>query len=78
MQCLLNVSTLYFRKFFLDAIPMTGTVNSLKLMVQLLVTKEVTGIEADMWLTTLAFIQQPTMDMIAEVKVIPEFLSILC
>ena len=53
---------------------MTGTVNSLKLMVQLLVTKEVTGIEADMWLTTLAFIQQPTMDMIAEVKVISEFL----
>ena len=53
---------------------MTGTVNSLKLMVQLLATKEVTGIEADMWLTTLAFIQQPTIDMIAEVKVISEFL----
>ena len=48
---------------------MTGTVDSLKLMVQLLNNKEVTGIEADMWLTTLAFIQQPTIDMLAEVKV---------
>ena len=57
---------------------MTGTVNSLKLMVQLLATKEVTGIEADMWLTTLAFIQQPTIDMIAEVKVISKCLFSLC
>ena len=47
-------------------------------MVQLLVTKEVTGIEADMRLANIAFIQQPTMDMIAEVKVISDFLFILC
>ena len=50
---------------------MIGTVDSLKLMVQLLNNKEITGTEAEMWLTTLAFIQQPTIDMLAEVKVIP-------
>lgn len=48
---------------------MTGTLDSLKMMVQLLTSKEVTGIEADMWLTTLAFIQHPTVDMLAQVKV---------
>ena len=58
----------FTRKFFLDAIPMTGTVDSLKMLTQLLISKEVTGLEADMWLTTLAFIQHPTLDMLAEVK----------
>ena len=47
---------------------MTGTVDSLKMLTQLLISKEVTGMEADMWLTTLAFIQHPTLDMLAEVK----------
>lgn len=71
----LTVQKLYFfnllyRKFFLDAIPMTGTVDALRMMTQLLISREVSGIEADMWLTTLAFTQHPTLDMLAEVKVL--------
>lgn len=57
-------------KFFLDAIPMSGTIDSLRLMVQLLTSGQVTGIEADMWMTSLAFIQNPSKEMLAEVKVI--------
>ena len=48
---------------------MAGTSASLKMLAQLLVDDEVTGIEADMWLTTLAFIQEPTIEMLSEVKV---------
>ena len=47
---------------------MTGTVDSLKMLTQLLISKEVSGMEADMWLTTLAFIQHPTLDMLSEMK----------
>jgi len=57
------------RKIFLDAIPMTGTPASLKMLTQLLVSDEVSGIEAEMWLTTLAFVQTPTVEMLAEIKV---------
>ncbi len=40
---------------------MAGTPASLKMLTQLLVSNEVTGVEAEMWLTTLAFIQEPTL-----------------
>jgi hypothetical protein len=59
----------FFRKFFLDAIPMSGSRETLKLMVQLLVSEQVTGLDADMWMTTLAFVQNPSIDMLADVKV---------
>lgn len=62
-----------FSKFFFDAIPMSGTVDSLRLMVQLLTSGQISGIEADMWMTTLSFIQKPTLEMIAEVKVTASF-----
>merc|ERR1711971_62585 len=55
------------RKFFLDAIPMVGSDASLKLMTKLISNNDVTGLEADMWMTTLAFIQHPTKEMIKEV-----------
>lgn len=53
----------------MDAIPMLGTQASLKMMTSLISRKEVTGIEANLWLTTLAFIKDPTKDMLKEVKV---------
>ncbi|VDI44444.1 Hypothetical predicted protein [Mytilus galloprovincialis] len=56
------------RKFFLDAIPMVGTKASLKMMTHLINTDEVTGAEADMWMTSLSFIQHPTKDMLLELK----------
>ncbi|VDI44373.1 Hypothetical predicted protein [Mytilus galloprovincialis] len=58
------------RKFFLDAIPMVGTKASLKMMTHLINTDEVTGAEADMWMTSLSFIQHPTKDMLLELKII--------
>ena len=48
---------------------MSGTTESLKLMVQLLTSEQVTGLDADMWMTSLAFVQNPTIDMLADVKV---------
>ncbi|XP_076095776.1 uncharacterized protein LOC143066849 [Mytilus galloprovincialis] len=56
------------RKFFLDAIPMVGTKASLKMMTHLINTDEVTGAEADMWMTSLSFIQHPTKDILLELK----------
>ena len=53
---------------------MTGTTHSLKLMVQLLTSGQVSGLEADMWMTTLSFIQPPTIDMLSEVKVTDLFI----
>lgn len=53
---------------------MTGTTESVKYMSQLIVSGEVDGLEADMWLTTLSFIQQPTREMLSEVKVLLHFL----
>ena len=70
IECTYSDTMLFLcRKFFLDAIPMTGTAASLRLMSQMLIGKEVSGIEADMWLTSLSFIQNPSVDMLAEVKV---------
>lgn len=53
----------------MDAIPMLGTQASLRMITRLISTKEVTGVEANLWLTTLAFIKDPTKDMLNEVKV---------
>ena len=38
-------------------------------MVEMLQDDKVTGLQADMWLTTLSFIQEPTMDMLTTIKV---------
>jgi len=59
-----------YRQFFLDALPMTGTAGSLEVMSDLIMNKEVTGEEADMWLTTIPFIKKPTVEMLTAVKVI--------
>ena len=38
-------------------------------MTSLINGNEVTGAEADMWMTSLAFIKNPTKDMLLELKV---------
>lgn len=63
------VKFFFNRKFFLDALPMMGNEASLKMMTRLISNKDVTGMEADMWLTTLSFIKDPTKDMLNDVKV---------
>lgn len=53
----------------MDAVPMVGTSASVVMLTKMINDNEVTGMEADMWLTTLAFIQSPSKDMIREVLV---------
>jgi len=48
---------------------MVGTKASLRMMTSLINGNEVTGAEADMWMTSLAFINNPTKDMLLELKV---------
>jgi len=56
------------KKFFMDAVPLVGTAASVAFTRDLLKDGTINGAEADMWLTQLAFIQQPTVQMLAEVK----------
>ncbi|XP_041357420.1 apolipophorins-like [Gigantopelta aegis] len=65
------------RKFFLDAIPMAGTTDAVEIMKQMLTTNMVTGVEVDMWLTSLAFIQHPTKEMLVAVKPLIETPNIM-
>ena len=58
-----------FRKFFHDALTMTGTGASVSLMSEQIKRRHVTGVEADMWLSSLSFVQKPTREMIVSVKV---------
>ncbi|KAL4235950.1 hypothetical protein ACF0H5_004338 [Mactra antiquata] len=55
-------------KYFLDALPIAGTSATLRLMTELITSNAVTGLEADMWLTSLSFIKNPTAEMLKSVK----------
>ncbi|XP_076436385.1 uncharacterized protein LOC143275928 [Babylonia areolata] len=63
--CVNNIRT---RKFFVDALPMVGTEATVTMMTQMLMSDDVTGLEADMWLTSLALIQEPSAAMLEQVK----------
>lgn len=56
------------RKFFLDALPMAATGAALRVMADLLISSEVKDTQATFWLTSLAFVPNPTKDMLAAVK----------
>lgn len=57
------------RKFLLDAMPLVGTANTMTVMRDLYMAKEITSEEMDRWLFSLAFHKNPTLDMISAVKV---------
>ena len=48
---------------------MVQTGPAVQMMRELLTAQEVTGLEADMWLTSLAFVAVPTRDMLVQAKV---------
>ena len=50
---------------------MIGTQASVAMLTKLIIDNEVTGLEADMWMTTLAFIPNPSKDIVKEVLVSP-------
>nr|KAG5709527.1 hypothetical protein BaRGS_001577 [Batillaria attramentaria] len=56
------------KKFFLDALPMAGTSQAVSLMTQLMVSEDISGVELDLWLTALAFIPEPSDDMLRAAK----------
>eukprot|EP00916_Digyalum_oweni_P025904 GHVL01042641.1.p1 GENE.GHVL01042641.1~~GHVL01042641.1.p1 ORF type:complete len:511 (+),score=24.16 GHVL01042641.1:148-1680(+) len=55
------------RKFFQDALPMAATGASLRMMNDLLTTGEVKDAQATFWLTSLAFLPNPTKEMVSAV-----------
>ncbi|CAL1530281.1 unnamed protein product [Lymnaea stagnalis] len=56
------------RKFYLDALPMVGTGSSVQVMVQMLLSGEIIGAQAELWINSLHFIQNPTTEMIAHLN----------
>lgn len=54
------------KKFFMDALPSVATAASVRMMTESMVNGEVTGLDADAWLTSLAFVSQPTLEMVKE------------
>ena len=48
---------------------MVGTSASISLIRDLVLSGDVTGMEADQWLTSLAFVAKPNADMIRELRV---------
>jgi hypothetical protein len=48
---------------------MVGTSAAMRMLTQLITNNEISGAEADMWMTSLAFIHHPTKDMLRETKV---------
>lgn len=72
VKCYVSIATLtrfsVNRKFFVDALPMVGTEATITMMTQMMTSDDVTGVEADMWLTSLALIQEPSAGMLEQVK----------
>nr|AGM37974.1 apolipophorin [Sinohyriopsis cumingii] len=56
------------QKFFRDALPMLGTEGAIGLMQEMIRSNEVSGVEAEMWLMSLAFIHHPTREILVEVQ----------
>jgi len=58
-----------FRQFYRDALPLIGTTASVSVIRSLIASHQATSKEIDVWLTSLAFIKNPTRDMMRELKV---------
>ena len=60
------LSTLYFRTFFRDAIPMLQTTASVSLVKDLIGSSDTSAFDADVWLTAIAFIPKPSLELLSE------------
>ncbi|CAG5119505.1 unnamed protein product, partial [Candidula unifasciata] len=56
------------QKFFQDALPMVGTSDSIEVMTSMLLSQEITGTQADVWITSLHFVQNPKETMLPHLK----------
>jgi hypothetical protein len=62
-------------KFFMDALPMCGSEACVGLMVDLAKQNTVTGLERKMFLTSLAFVPRPTLNMVKKMTTLVDDLS---
>jgi len=58
----------FVRRLFLDAIPMLGNAHSMAIMKDMIIGKKVSALEANLWLTSLAFVQKPNAEMLAYLR----------
>jgi len=58
-----------YRQFYGDALPLIGTSASVSVMRGLITSQQATSKQTDVWLTSLAFVKNPTRDMMTELKV---------
>ncbi|XP_037526583.1 uncharacterized protein LOC119404030 [Rhipicephalus sanguineus] len=52
------------KKFFADSLPSAGSPAAIRMMTNAMISGQVAGIDADVWLTSLAFVSKPTSEMI--------------
>uniref|UniRef100_A0A131YLK2 Microtubule associated complex n=1 Tax=Rhipicephalus appendiculatus TaxID=34631 RepID=A0A131YLK2_RHIAP len=52
------------KKFFADSLPAAGSPAAIRMMTNAMISGQVTGVDADIWLTSLAFVSKPTSEMI--------------
>ncbi|XP_037556374.1 apolipophorins-like [Dermacentor silvarum] len=52
------------KKFFVDSLPAAGSPAAIRMMTDSMISGQVAGIDADIWLTSLAFVSKPTSEMI--------------
>lgn len=52
------------KKFFSDALPAAGSPAAIRMMTKAMISGQVAGVDADVWLTSLAFVSKPTSEMI--------------
>lgn len=71
-KCLFFIGVLViicFRKILRDAVPIINTEASVALISEMLLAGKAMELEADIWLTSLAFIGKPTIAMLSYVAV---------
>lgn len=56
------------RQFFLDALPVVSTPAAIELMKELVLGRKISPIESELWLTSLAFVQEPKNEMLESLR----------
>lgn len=65
-----HMSLILYRKLFRDVLPSIGTVASVKLMVDLILSGSIPQSDSEWWLETIAFHPKPSAEMISTFMVI--------
>ncbi|CAI9743208.1 apolipophorins-like [Octopus vulgaris] len=63
-----QAKTNHVRQYFLDAVPMVQTLESVKFIVQMIYSQQIGETDAMLWLTAISLIFQPSKEMVAACK----------